>query len=386
MTPNFLLLPLLGRETGESTSSETVTKECWEDDHHHPMPPPPTTPKKRRLRLQQGSNEATPRHTLKPPPQADWSLSLQNLGNTYITLFNDFTTLPLGPMERKSPDHVLRCYNSLRHTLTNLVAAVDAYSHPIEVSYPHLAHLSAMFTMGTQTEPEPEPKPQPVPAPMPEPEPEPQPEPEPEPEPTPPPQSKTPVKPVNPARIVVDLKNYPTLPIRGLSAPDFFRQLVESCARVPGAPVPLGIQWSRKDNLIISFPAGTTQTSINTLFPTICSLVGTEEKPVIRFDVPWRKLHLAGIRARDSPDSPITSEEDLRQTLLLNLAIKYLNLTVQPAWLKKPESIAGTHTSAIIAFEDPDGTIERSLLKTPIFAFGEPITVKKWHDRSLIKS
>ncbi|CAE6481185.1 unnamed protein product [Rhizoctonia solani] len=44
--------------------------------------------------------------------------------------------------------------------------------------------------------------------------------------------------------------------------------------------------------------------------------------------------------------------------------------------------ITGTHTSARIASEDPDGSIQQSLLKTPVSVFGESITVKKWHDRS----
>ncbi|CUA68733.1 Putative serine/threonine-protein kinase/receptor R818 [Rhizoctonia solani] len=165
------------------------------------------------------------------------------------------------------------------------------------------------------------------------------------------------------------LKRDPAPPIRDSPARDIFRQLVEYSAKVPNAPTPLGVQWNRRNNLIISFPAGTTRTTIKLLYPSIYSLVCPEDKPHIRFDVPWSKIHLAGILARDRLDLPITSEEELRHTLLLNPALQALNLTVQPTWLKKPENITGTHTSAIIAFEDPDGSIKRTLLKSAIFAF-----------------
>jgi hypothetical protein len=90
---------------------------------------------------------------------------------------------------------------------------------------------------------------------------------------------------------------------------------------------------------------------------------------------------LAGIHARDNIGLPIASEEELRRTLLLNPALQTLNITVQPTWLKKPGAITGTHTSAIVAFEDPDGSVERALLKSTLFAFGEAITTKKWYER-----
>ncbi|EUC54981.1 hypothetical protein RSOL_079830, partial [Rhizoctonia solani AG-3 Rhs1AP] len=191
---------------------------------------------------------------------------------------------------------------------------------------------------------------------------------------------------LNPVRIVVQLNHEPTLPVRDLPPPVLFRQLSDLCAKVTNAPAPLGAHWNRKLNLIIAFPAGTTRTSIKTLFPSICSLIGSKNKPTIRFDVPWCKVHLAGIRARDSLDLPITSEEELRQTLQRNPAIQALNITVHATWLKKPDNIASTHTSAIIAFEDPDGSIERTLLKSTIFAFGETVTLKKWHERPWLKS
>ncbi|KDN34738.1 hypothetical protein RSAG8_12180, partial [Rhizoctonia solani AG-8 WAC10335] len=141
----------------------------------------------------------------------------------------------------------------------------------------------------------------------------------------------------------------------------------------------------RRGSVKLASPAGITRTAIKPLYPNIHSLLGSKDKLVIWFDIPWRKIHLAGIRARDSLELPITSEAELRQTLQLNPAFQTLDIAVQPTWLKKPESITGTHTSAVVAFEDKGGSIERALLKLTIFAFGEPVTMKKWHDQPLTK-
>ncbi|EUC58761.1 hypothetical protein RSOL_275150, partial [Rhizoctonia solani AG-3 Rhs1AP] len=364
------------------------------------MTPPPTTPKKRRLRHNLG-NEPTPRRTLKPPPCKDWSSSLNNLRGTLITLFNDFTVIPFGDAELRSPELLLNGYNGLRLTLTDIITSVDCFSRDIRAQHPDLAYLSPKFSMSTQTDDPPPSQPADEEPPVP-------------PTPSPPPlprsyasvatshnsgqQCQAPprhlpstprpkpsaVKPLNPVRIVVQLAGITTPPIQDLPVPELFRRLTETCAKIPNSPAPLGMQWNRKNNLIVSFPAGTTRTAIEPLFTEIRSLVGSE-KPVIRFNTAWRKVHLAGIRVRNSPDLPITSEEDLRHTLQLNPAFQSLNITVQPTWLKKPENITGTHTSAVVAFEDPDGSIERALLKLTIFAFGETVTLKKWHDRPPVK-
>ncbi|CUA67950.1 E3 ubiquitin-protein ligase listerin [Schizosaccharomyces pombe 972h-] [Rhizoctonia solani] len=362
------------------------------DDHHQPMSTPPAAPLKRRRRSLCDAN-GSPTYAVKAPSVNDWSSSLRNLCDTFYTAFEDFAKVP---QSKKLPPEILEGYGELRLTLSCLIANVDEACHRITAHYPHLANQTRMKDASAQTDDLPSPTseaPPPPPANK-----------EHYPLPTSPTyasvaSARTPrrtrprllpstsnakptaVKPLNPVHIVVQLKRDLTPPIRNLPAREVFCRLTESCAKLPNAPIPLGAQWNRKNNLIVSFPAGTTRTAIKLLYPSIHSLVGSVDKPVIRFDVPWRKVHLAGILARESPDLPITSEAELRHTLLLNPALQALNITVQPTWLKKPESITGTHTSAIIAFEDPDGSIERALLKSTIFAFGETVTVKKWHDQ-----
>ena len=77
----------------------------------------------------------------------------------------------------------------------------------------------------------------------------------------------------------------------------------------------------------------------------------------------------------------MAAEADLRQSLLLNPAIQALKIAVRALWIRKLENITGTHTSAVITFEDPDGTVERKLMKLALFVFGEKITVKKWLEK-----
>ncbi|EUC55880.1 hypothetical protein RSOL_142610, partial [Rhizoctonia solani AG-3 Rhs1AP] len=124
--------------------------------------------------------------------------------------------------------------------------------------------------------------------------------------------------------------------------------------------------------LVLSFPSGTTCTTIQLLYPSIHSLLGSNEQPVFRFDVPWSKIHLAGIHARDSLNLPAASVEELQHTLL-NPAIQALKITVQPTWLKKPGEITSTHTSAVIAFEDPDGSVARTLFKSKIWLLANTV-------------
>ncbi|CUA70596.1 hypothetical protein RSOLAG22IIIB_09016 [Rhizoctonia solani] len=282
------------------------------------MQHPPETPCKRIRRLR--NEQSSPEYILKPPPGLSWADKVFELCDTLRSDFNEFTQTRMSKSDQAAPEMLLNTLGNLRLTLTDLLEK------------PSAAKPSA-------------------------------------------------VKSTSPVRIVVQLKHLPALPIRDLPARDIYQRLAASASTLPRAPTPLGVHWNRNNNLIISFPSDTSHTSVKTLYPSIRSLIGSENPPTIRFDVPWRKVHLAGIRVRDHPDQPIASEEELWQTLQLNPALQDLSITVQPTWLKKPESITGTHTSAVIAFEDLDGSVERALLKTTIFAFGKTVTIKKWHDR-----
>ncbi|KDN41096.1 hypothetical protein RSAG8_07650, partial [Rhizoctonia solani AG-8 WAC10335] len=194
-----------------------------------------------------------------------------------------------------------------------------------------------------------------------------------------------PTKPSNPTRLIARLHDQPNLPIRNSPATKCFRRLTEAISKSPGqasnGPRLLGVQWNKKGNLILSFSNGTSRTTIKACYPAMRSVLGSESRIEFDFDVPWGRVHLANICAREGEDHILASEQDLQESLQYNPAIQSLKITMKARWLKKPEFITGMHTSAIIAFEDPDGTIEHSLLKSKIFAFGELVTMKKWHTK-----
>ncbi|KAG8751801.1 hypothetical protein FRC11_008987 [Ceratobasidium sp. 423] len=74
----------------------------------------------------------------------------------------------------------------------------------------------------------------------------------------------------------------------------------------------------------------------------------------------------------------IFDQSALAESILANPALSTLPLTSPPRWLRHPSQITGIRSSAILSFEDPDGAIIQQLLKTPLFVFGQPVTVKPW--------
>ncbi|EUC53456.1 hypothetical protein RSOL_001230, partial [Rhizoctonia solani AG-3 Rhs1AP] len=308
------------------------------DDHHHLTTSPPLTPRKRARRNAEELSSA-PASIISPP--TDLSYRVGKTRHTLVTLLNNFTE-DMNEDTSLSHAQVVNGYSCIRLTLTDMLRFVDSTCKSFTDSDPSLLDQSPTLEKQTQTDdlqlitPGSE---DPLPTLLPGPTEEHLPT-------TPvrtyasvatshqPRQahSRPPLpshkgksmaaKSLNPVRLIVQLKHEPSLPIRDLPAPTLFRQLMETCATVPNAPIPLGVHWNQKGNLIVAFPAGTSRTAIKKLHPNICLLTGAKDTPTLRFDVPWRRIHLASIRARDHPDQPVASNEELRLTLQLNPAIK----------------------------------------------------------------
>ncbi|KAG2068785.1 hypothetical protein BDR04DRAFT_939154, partial [Suillus decipiens] len=93
---------------------------------------------------------------------------------------------------------------------------------------------------------------------------------------------------------------------------------------------------------------------------------------------PWSKIILSGVFARMHRDEPVYSGETLHEALLRNPAIYRLNITQNPRWVCPSEFIDGFKLSISFAFEDPDRSNLKSLLKTNLFMFDAPVRAKKW--------
>ncbi|KAL5637436.1 hypothetical protein ACGC1H_004008 [Rhizoctonia solani] len=189
-----------------------------------------------------------------------------------------------------------------------------------------------------------------------------------------------------PVRVVIDFRGSPPVGYFDTPLTLRFRQLDESARSCRRIPRPLGLHRNKRGNSLVSFPDDTPLDKLRPCLDDIKQCLGISLCFKAYPDVPWAKLHLANIPVRDSPDSPVYSEKALEKTLRLNPAIKDLHIVSPAKWIRPSDKITGTRTSAVLVFEDPDGSITRQLIKAPIFAFGSPITVKRWHPAPPVKA
>lgn len=84
----------------------------------------------------------------------------------------------------------------------------------------------------------------------------------------------------------------------------------------------------------------------------------------------WSKILISSVRTRDAPSDPIFSEEAVQKSLLDNPAIENLKITCGARWIRNPSLIQGAHSSVTLSFEDHDGSLLKSILRTRLFTFG----------------
>ncbi|KAG9122245.1 hypothetical protein FRC07_001467 [Ceratobasidium sp. 392] len=141
----------------------------------------------------------------------------------------------------------------------------------------------------------------------------------------------------------------------------------------------LGVHRSRKDNLIVSLPHGTSNSAVEALIPVIRSVFQPKNTPVsVLRDTPWVKLMVSSMPARPAPGAPSYSGEEVRNSFLLNPMVKQLSIMQAPQWIRNPASITGVHSSFTFSFEDPDGSLAQAIAKSRLFLFGEPVHLKRW--------
>jgi hypothetical protein len=99
--------------------------------------------------------------------------------------------------------------------------------------------------------------------------------------------------------------------------------------------------------------------------------------PHTRPNVKWSKILINGTPTGDSADEcheALSSENPAYASLLV---------TQKPSWVRPPSHYsAGSSSSLVVAFEDPDGTVIKMLLtEKHLYAFGARVTVKRWKQR-----
>jgi len=193
--------------------------------------------------------------------------------------------------------------------------------------------------------------------------------------------------PPEPVRFVVRFHGSPPAPadraIPKIISDNINRELA-SIPTAKGLQV-IGSHWNSSGNCILSFPHHTKLSLIQDHLPSIRKAMGLPAHQTISHDAPWSKIILSGVFARTLRDEPVYSGETLYEALLRNPAITRLNITQKPRWVRPSEFIDGFKSSITFAFEDPDGSNLKSLLKTNLFMFGAPVRAKRWVEKPRLR-
>ncbi|QRV97802.1 hypothetical protein RhiJN_25821 [Ceratobasidium sp. AG-Ba] len=186
---------------------------------------------------------------------------------------------------------------------------------------------------------------------------------------------------LNPVRLVVRpmsalFQQVPFAPLLVAGPAEPFRLLSHALSLSPttAGVVLLGVHQNRSKNLIISLPHGTSDAHVD----AVSTIVNSTYRPLCGFplsvsrDVAWSKFMVSSVPARLKSGEPTFSEEEVQASFPLNPAVKSLHIMRPPRWIRNPAAITGAHSSFTFSFQDPDGSLGRSLAKSRLFVFGEP--------------
>jgi len=101
-------------------------------------------------------------------------------------------------------------------------------------------------------------------------------------------------------------------------------------------------------------------------------------------NVKWSKVLINGVplQGTGSAPGPAPSAACHASLTAENPSYKALKVTQMPSWVRAPGTYASSNkdkSSLIVAFEDPDGSLVRDLIRAKsLFVFGAQATVRKW--------
>ena len=152
-------------------------------------------------------------------------------------------------------------------------------------------------------------------------------------------------------------------------------------------------KWTPKGNLVVFAGLDTTQEQLLSAAHIITSAVLSRLKTpetsrlVARANVKWSKVLINGVPlyGAGSATGPASSAALHASLVDNNPSYQALRVTQMPSWVRAPATYSSSEkskSSLVVAFEDPDGSIARDLIKgRSLFIFGAQATVKKWKYR-----
>jgi len=153
-------------------------------------------------------------------------------------------------------------------------------------------------------------------------------------------------------------------------------------------------RWTANGNLVLTGGHMTTAQQLRNCTDILAlALVEDQSRfdddplppPHTRPNVKWSKILINGTPTGVLPDrANAYSADECHEALSSeNPAYASLLVTQKPSWVRPPSQYtAGSSSSLVAAFEDPDGTVIKALLtEKHLYAFGARVNVKRWKQR-----
>jgi hypothetical protein len=134
-------------------------------------------------------------------------------------------------------------------------------------------------------------------------------------------------------------------------------------------------RYNKKGNLVITAHHTTTQAQLNSVVDNIKNFIEhfadtngtpTSQPITARANVKWSKILINSVPIGITKErGPYTSKECHCSLIAHNPSYASLTITQKPSWVHPPDTLThSTHSSLVVAFEDPEGTAHRNLLSS----------------------
>ena len=151
-------------------------------------------------------------------------------------------------------------------------------------------------------------------------------------------------------------------------------------------------KFTKKGNLVLTAHHTNTQSQLDSVSAGLAGEVErilkaakspTTAPVTARANVKWSKILINSVPVGIMDNrGPWTPDECHRSLSAHNPSYYALKVTQKPSWVRPPSTLTiGSHSSLVMAFEDPDGTIKRTLLSSKhLYIHGTCAKVARWKE------
>ena len=202
-----------------------------------------------------------------------------------------------------------------------------------------------------------------------------------QPNPAPKPQAKPPSKPPSPksTEITVQRPALPSEPKESRTPANTIVAQVQQSLRAAKSDIPLVFgRWAAHTNNFIYVFSG--DIPFNRIQQVGKHLLSPFTGGILAPVGGWSRVLLTGIPTRNEAGA-IHSKAELDMALRLNPIFENMQCVMPPRWLLWPEDINGDYASLTFSIHDPDGTLTKTILQTPLGVFGAHALARRFKSR-----